>query len=76
MHGSHEPRTYVIKLKEQLDQNWSAWFEGMSISYKGDATILKGEITDSSSLHGILTRLHDLNLTILSLECLEGGDDD
>jgi ribosomal protein L35AE/L33A len=74
MQGLYRPKTYIIKLKGRLDENWSAAFAGMTISYENDSTVLKGEITDNSSLQGIITRIHDLNLTIISLEHIQTGN--
>jgi hypothetical protein len=67
MNGSYEPKRYRIQIKGHLDKGWSDWFEGMMIRYEDDTTILEGEVADNSSLHSILTRISDLNLTILSL---------
>jgi len=71
MGGFYEPRLYRIRLKGLLDNSWADWFDGMSFSYEEDSTILEGEVIDNSSLHSILTRIHDLNLTIISLEHIE-----
>jgi hypothetical protein len=76
MEGFYEPRSYRIRLKGHLDKNWSDWFEGMAFSYEGDSTILEGDIADNSLLHSILTRIHDLNLTILSLEHIQVNSSD
>lgn len=67
MDGTYEPKLYRIQLKGHLDKGWSDWFEGMIISYEDDTTILEGEVADNSSLHIILTRINDLNLSIISL---------
>jgi hypothetical protein len=61
---------YRIRLKGLLDVKWSDWFEEMAISSEGAETILTGPIADQAALHGILIRIRDLNLTLLSLECL------
>jgi len=67
----NSPKFYRIKLKGRLDQKWSDWFEGMRISYKGGNTILSGSIVDQAALHGLLTRIRDLNFTLLSVEQTE-----
>jgi len=46
------------------------WFEEMAISSKGTETILEGQIVDQAALHGLLIRIRDLNLTLLSVERL------
>lgn len=66
----HASAHYRIRLKGRLDDTWSDWFEGMTISSKGAETILTGPVADQAALHGLLIRIRDLNLTILSLECL------
>jgi hypothetical protein len=47
-----------------LDEKWLDWFEGMTITYEENATVLEGPIPDQTALHGILTRIRDLNLTL------------
>ena len=70
-HTYHGLTDYRIKLKESLDPKWSDWFEQMAISTEGDKTILTGPIADQAALHGLLIRIRDLNLTLLSVERLE-----
>ena len=62
---------YRIKLKEHLDPKWSDWFEQMVVSTKGADTILTGSVADQAALHGLLIRIRDLNLTLLSVERIE-----
>lgn len=63
-HPHSPPSRYRIKVKGLLDQKWSDWFEGMTITYEENATILEGPIPDQAALHGILARIRDLNLTL------------
>ena len=70
-HKYHGSKDYRIRLKGHLDQKWSDWFEQMVISTKGADTILTGSVADQAALHGLLIRIRDLNLTLLSVECLE-----
>ena len=56
-----------IKLSGRLDKKWQDWFEGMEITYDNDATILSGTVKDESMLHGILNRIRDLNLKLISV---------
>lgn len=62
---------YRIKLKSHLENKWSNWFEGMVISYQGPLTILTGQLKDQAALHGILNRIRDLNLTLISVEQID-----
>ena len=62
---------YWIKLKSHIENQWSNWFEGMVISYQGPLTILTGQLKDQAALHGILNRIRDLNLTLISVEQID-----
>jgi len=64
-----EPVIYEICIKGQLDTRWSDWFDGMTICNHDDGfTILRGPCVDQSALFGILTKIHTLNLTLISVE--------
>lgn len=56
-----------IKVRGILDSKWQDWFEGMEISYEKNITILTGTVNDESHLHGILNRIRDLNLKLISV---------
>ena len=70
------PAHYRIKLKGGLDQKWSNWFEEMVISTEGGETVLTGQVSDHAALHGLLIRIRDLNLTLLSVEPIESKQGD
>ena len=70
-HKYHGSADYRIRLKGRLDPKWSDWFEQMKISTEGGETILTGPVADQAALHGLLIRIRDLNLTLLSVERLE-----
>jgi hypothetical protein len=70
-HRYHTPAHYRISLKGHLDDNWSDWFEQMAISTEGGLTILTGPVADQAALHGLLIRIRDLNLTLLTVERIE-----
>ncbi len=60
---------YEIRIKGQLDQQWSAWFDGLTISYDGEGnTILRGPLPDEPALHGVLMKVRDLALPLLALQ--------
>jgi hypothetical protein len=67
----HNPPHYRIKLQGHLDQKWSDWFEHMAMYTEGDQTILTGSLSDQAALHGLLVRIRDLNLTLLSVKRIE-----
>jgi hypothetical protein len=59
---------YEIRVKGQLDQQWSAWFDGLSISYDSEeTTLLRGWLPDEAALHGILAKVRDLAVPLLSV---------
>jgi len=59
---------YRIVLKGQLDTDWNTWFENLDIQYNDSGnTILSGPVSDSAALHGILDRIRDLNLELISV---------
>jgi hypothetical protein len=70
-HKYHGSTDYRIKVKGRLDLRWSDWFEQMVISTEGGETILTGPVADQAALHGLLIRIRDLNLTLLSVERIE-----
>jgi hypothetical protein len=63
---------YQIRLKEHLDQRWSAWLGGLMVVHEANGeTVLTGEVVDQSALHGLLTKVRDLQLTLISISPLE-----
>jgi hypothetical protein len=66
--NTSESGCYAIHIKGCLDLRWSAWFEGLTLIYTGDGdTILHGPVADQAALHGLLARVRDLNLTLVSV---------
>lgn len=72
LHNNLSPLCYRIRLQGLLDHKWSDWFGEMDISTEGDETILSGQVSDQAALHGLFIRIRDLNLTLLSVEQIEG----
>ena len=61
-----KPGIYRIKVKGNLDQRWSDWFDGFSITPQaGDETLLAGPVADQAALHGLLSKIRDLGLPLL-----------
>ena len=59
---------YEIRVRGRLGQDWSYWFDGFSLCQAdGDVTVLTGPIVDQSALYGLIARIRDLNLTLLSI---------
>lgn len=62
---------YQIRLKEKLDQHWSAWLGGLMMIHKANGeTVLTGEVVDQAALHGLLSKVRDLQLTLISVSPL------
>jgi len=60
-----------IKVKGHLDETWKDWFEGMEIMNAGEYTILSGYKKDEAFVHGILNKIRDLNLELISVTAME-----
>ena len=58
---------YEIRVKGYLDQRWSDWFEGLTITHQDGCTVLRGSLIDEAALHGVLIRIRDLALPLLTL---------
>jgi hypothetical protein len=62
---------YEIRVAGHLDDDWSAWFDNLTIAHHADGTsTLSGPIADQAQLHGILARLRDVGSTLLSVHAL------
>lgn len=63
---------YEIRLQGRLDAHWSTWFDGMSLTPGADGTtVLQGPVADQAALHGVLARLRDLGLPLISVRQME-----
>ena len=63
---------YQIKVKGHLDTSRSEWFEGWTIIQENDGTtVLTGRVIDQSALHGVLIKIRNLNMPIISVNCVE-----
>lgn len=71
--GGREARRYEIRIKGHLNTRWAAWFEGMSLTHAADGTTtLSGMVADQAALHGLLQKLRDLGVPLISLN--DGGN--
>lgn len=65
-------RIYQIKLKGHLNESWADWFEGLTFTHEEDGTtIIQGDIVDQSALHGLLKKIRDLGLPLISVNKIE-----
>jgi hypothetical protein len=68
----NRPMVYQIRVKSHLDSDWTDWFEGLSITLEktGD-TLLTGPVVDQAALHGLLKKIRDLGMLLISVNSLE-----
>ena len=72
--------TYQIRVIGRLDQNWSDWFDGMVITFENESggfagTTMTGTVVDQAALYGILNRIRDLNIPLLSVQLVSSEDE-
>ena len=66
------PPVYQIRLKGHLGQPWNDWFEGLTVTLEADGnTLLSGPVVDQAALHGILKRIRDAGIPLLSVNSLD-----
>ncbi len=75
MSHQHEPIIYEIRLKESLREQWMEWFEGMTFTYdETGGTIIRGEIIDQAHLFGLLKKVRNLGVTLISATRIDSED--
>jgi hypothetical protein len=66
---------YKVRVKGQLDQRWSSWFEGLLLSYDEDGnTLLRGPLADDAALSGVFMKVRDLALALLLVNQVATGE--
>jgi hypothetical protein len=66
--GSHQAGQYEIRIEGHLDTRWAAWFDGLAVSREPDGTtVLHGPVVDQAALHGLLQKVRDLGLPLVSV---------
>ena len=72
---SSQPLVYQIRIKGHLGSQWTDWFEGLTITLEEDGdTLLTGPVIDQAALHGLLKKVRDLGMPLLSVSPLERSD--
>jgi hypothetical protein len=67
-----EPMVYQIRIKGHLGRQWTDWFEGLTITQEEDGvTLLTGQVVDQAALHGLLKKVRDLGMPLLSVNPVE-----
>ena len=87
--GQHEPGLYEIRLEGRLHKRWLAWFDGMTLTSfpnpsadtqasagQGVVTVLRGPVADQAALHGMLARLRDFGMPLISVARVVPGPAD
>ena len=70
----HNPGRYEIRLKGHLDSRWAAWFDGLSLTSESDGTtIINGSVVDQAALYGLLQKVRDLGLPLVSVTQVQPG---
>jgi hypothetical protein len=67
------PTAYQIRITGQLGSRWEDWFEGLTITLEGDDTLITGPVVDQAALQGLLKRVRDLGMPLVSVNPVEPG---
>ncbi len=66
--GGGVGENYEIRLKGRLDARWAAWFDGLGLTHEGNGTtVIHGPVVDQAALHGLLNKVRDLGLPLVSV---------
>ncbi len=66
------PAGYLLRVSGHLDSHWQPWFDGLTLSHDDDGTTtLIGDVADQAELHGILTKIRDLGVTLISVAAID-----
>ena len=72
-----DANSYEIRIQGHPDDRWSAWFDGLGVRHAGDGTtVISGPIADQAALHGLLQRVRDLGLPLISVTQVEDDQPD
>jgi hypothetical protein len=73
----YQQHYYEIRLKGYLDNRWSGWFEGLTITLEDNGdTLLTGPVIDQAALHGLIKKVRDLGIPLVSVSTVEPGEAD
>ncbi|MGH3884533.1 MAG: hypothetical protein ACRDRC_14195 [Pseudonocardiaceae bacterium] len=75
MSGAQWPARYEVGVDGVLDGRWSEWFEGLHIHNQGGQTVLSGTLRDQSELHGVLDKVRDLGLSVITVRRMPPRDE-
>ena len=67
-----QPMTYQIRIRGHLDDRWRDWFEGLTVTPEVNGeTLVTSPVVDQAALHGLLKKVRDLGLPLVSVNCIE-----
>ena len=70
----NQPAVYQIRIMGHLGRQWTDWFEGLTITLEDNGeTLLTGSLVDQAALHGVLRKVRDLGMPLLSVNCVKPG---
>lgn len=70
------PTRYVIRIGGHLDQQWSAWFDQFTVTHEsGGTTRLSGVVPDQAALHGVLTKVRNLGIVLISVAAVDPAEE-
>jgi hypothetical protein len=68
------PEHYEIRVEGILGERWTAWFEGLQVRSEGTETLISGPLTDQAALHGVLVKIGDLGMHLISVHRVDPSD--
>jgi hypothetical protein len=72
-----QPMVYQIRIKGHLGREWADWFEGLAITLEDNGeTLLTGPVVDQAALYGVLRKVRDVAMPLLSVVCVKPGQAD
>jgi hypothetical protein len=71
--GAGLPARYEIRVEGVLDERWTDWFGGLRVTSDGTQTLISGQLPDQPALHGLLAKVRDLGLCLVSVHRLDAG---
>ena len=73
----HGAERYEIRFKGHLDSRWTAWFDGLSLAHESDGTtVIHGLVADQAALHGLLQKVRDVGLPLVSVTSVDSDQPD
>lgn len=73
--GQQPPAGYRLRVGGHLDHHWSAWFDDLTLTHESDGTTsLSGLVSDQAQLHGLLMKVRDLGVTLISVAVIDPSD--